>query len=345
MSRVKQYRNPQRPTWDPGCGKHSAARNWLPHFGQQAALPFLFFLFFCAQLNAQSNAVAAFDSGYVETGNPFWLHIYAPDQYGQPLQVDFSNWDTLLPSENILYRSDWRREANGWAQDLKLILFDSAHLSLPPLDIALQNGERLQTNALELEVLPTPSSDDPADLQDIKSIHLEPVSWRDYIRPYLPIVVGVLLFAFVVWWLLLRRKKSGLKAIRTIQQAPHELAFRRLAELERRQYWQNGQLKTYYSELTHIVREYLEQRFHILALESASEEIIHALLQKTDMPAPLLAPLSELLRWADLAKFAKGAPPEHFHGQAMREVRQMIEQTIPTPVDDHQPDTSTPHAR
>ncbi len=55
------------------------------------------------------------------------------------------------------------------------------------------------------------------------------------------------------------------------------------------------------------------------------------------MPATLLAPLSDLLRWADLAKFAKGAPPESFHTQALEEVRNLVEQTKPRPQD-----TATP---
>ena len=283
------------------------------------------------RLSAQTNAVAAFDSGYVETGNPFALHLSVPEQTGQPAEVDFSPWDTLLPAQNIVRQSGWRKSGSQWVNDITLLAFDSSELALPPLRVALSDGRVLETNPLALKVLPTPSPDDPADMRDIKNIRTEPANWRDFIQPVLPIVAGVLIFACVVWWLLRRRKKTGLKAVRTIQQPPHELALRKLAELERRQYWQNGQIKTYYSELTYIAREYLEHRFLIPALESASEEIIRLLVAQPELPASMLAPLSELFRWADLAKFAKGAPPEHFHAQALRDVRQTVEQTTPAP--------------
>ena len=296
------------------------------------------------RLGAQTEAVAAFDSGYVETGNPFVLHLLVPQQYGTPESVDFSPWDTLAAAPNVLGQSSWQTKGSQMAQEVTLMAFDSAQLHLPPLAVVFSGGDTLYTNPLELTVLPTPSPDDLADMYDIKDIYREPTGWRDYLWPVLPIAIGVLLFAFVVWLLLLRRKKTGLRAVRTLAQPPHELALRQLAELERKQLWQTGQLKKFYSELTHIVREYLEQRYNIPALESASDEILRLLLN-TSIPAPLLTPLSELLRWADLAKFAKGAPPEQFHARALREVRYLVEQTKPgpaaasggngTPVTDH----------
>lgn len=181
-------------------------------------------------------AVAAFDSGYVETGNPFVLHLSIPAQAGQPTSVDFSSWETLLPSENILAQTGWQNRNDRWQNDLTLIAFDSAVLLLPPLAIALAHGGTVQTNALELQVLPTPSPDELADLQGIKDIRREAANWRDFLLPIAIILGGALLLAFAVWWFLLRKKKSGLVGERTLRLPPHELALRQLDELERRQY-------------------------------------------------------------------------------------------------------------
>lgn len=293
-------------------------------------------LFLSLQVSAQTDAVASFDSGYVETGNPFMLHLAVPQQFGAPETIDFSSWETLLPAQNILRQSGWQSRNGQWTNDVTFITFDSAELALPPLGLVFPGGDILQTNPLELRVLPTPAPDDPVDLRDIKDIQREPVDWRDYQQPVLIIFGGLLIFTLILWWLMSRGKKSGLKGERTIRQPAHELALRKLAELELQQHWQNGRIKTYYSDLTHIAREYLERRYNIPALESASDEILR-LLMRTDMPATLLAPLSDLLRWADLAKFAKGAPPESFHTQALEEVRNLVEQTKPRPQD-----TATP---
>lgn len=287
-------------------------------------------LFLTPRGNAQTDAVAAFDSGYVETGNPFVLRLAVPQQFGAPAMIDFSAWDTLLPAQNILKQSGWQSRNGQWANELTFITFDSAELALPPLGLVFPGGDTLHTNALELRVLPTPSPDDPIHLRDIKDISREPIDWLDYLKPVWIIAAGLLLFILIVWWLMSRRKKSGLLGERTIRQPAHELALRKLADLELLQHWQNGRIKIYYSELTHIAREYLERRYQIPALESASDEILRLLL-RTDMPATLLPPLAELLRWADLAKFAKGTPPEYFHGQAMEEIRKLVEQTKPRP--------------
>lgn len=273
-------------------------------------------------------AVAAFDSGFVETGNPFALHLTVPGWQAQPESVDFSAWASVIPAENILAQSGWQNRDGRWQNDLTLIVFDSAEHLLPPLSINLADGNRLPTNPLELRVLPTPSPDELAELHDIRDIRRELANWHDFWLPFALIAGGVLLLALAVWWFLLRKKKSGLQGERRLRLPPHELALRQLDELERQQYWQQGHFKAYYSDLTHIARTYLEERYGIPALESASDDILR-LLTGTDMPPALLPPLADVLRWADLAKFAKTDPPNYFHTQALREVRRLVQQTRP----------------
>jgi len=291
----------------------------------------LFFLLLALPLGAQTtDAVASFDSGYVETGNPFVLHLSVSARLGQPANVDFSPWETLVPAQNILGSTGWQNRDGRWANDISLITFDSAQLWLPPLGISLSDGATIQTNPLELTVLPTPAPDELAEMNGIKNIRLEPANWTDFLLPFAIIGGAILVLAMAVWWFLLRKKKSGPNE-RLLRLPPHELAQRQLTELERRQYWQKGEVKPYYSELTRILREYLEHRFQIPALESASDDILR-LLEACSMPESLLAPLADLLRWADLAKFAKVVPPEHFHAQALREARRLVEQTQPREV-------------
>lgn len=282
-------------------------------------------------LAQKTDAVASFDSGYVETGNPFVLHLSVPGHLGQPANVDFSPWETLLPAQNILGATGWQNRHDRWTNDISLITFDSAQLWLPPLGISLSDGTTVQTNPLELNVLPTPSPDELAEMHSIKNIQLEPANWTDFLLPFGFIGAAVLVLALAVWWFLLRKKKSGLLGERVLRLPPHELALRQLAELERRQYWQQGAIKTYYSELSRVVREYLEHRFRVPALESASDDIPRLLADK-NLPEPLHNALAELLHWADLAKFAKAVPPEHFHAQALREARRLVEQTLPREV-------------
>ena len=283
-------------------------------------------LFWSFGLSAQTGAVAAFDSGYVETGNPFVLHLKVAGEYGQPERVDWSAWDTLLPQKNILKQSGWQLQNGLWVNDITWITFDSAQWEFPPLRIFFAGGDEVQTNALQLKVLPTPAPDELVDLREIKDIYLEPSNWRDYLEPLWPLALGLIILALAIWRFLYWPKKRGLRGERHIQQPPHTLALLKLAELERQQHWQQGRLKMYYSELSHIAREYLERRYQIPALESPTDEILRQIVH-TELPEDLLNPLAEFLRWADMAKFAKGSPPAHFHQEAFEGVHRLIIET------------------
>lgn len=303
-------------------------------FTRHLAIPCLFFLsLLCAlpALSAQTQAVARLDSNLAETGNPFRLHISVPDAAGKPLQLDFSAWKDVVPEKNILKQSGWHIEGEGWINDLTLIVFDAADtLMLPGLSIRFDGGGTARCNPVELRVVPTPSPDDPVDMHGIKDIHREPVMWIDYL-PWALGVGGVLLLLILMYWLANRRQRR--KTIsRGLGLPPHELARRKLAALAKKELWQNGLTKNYYAELTFIIREYVQQRFSVPALESSTTETIRRLKNSPDFPQFMLPALQDVLQQADLVKFAKARPPASFNEQAIQTAHIIVEQTVPVPV-------------
>ncbi len=88
---------------------------------------------------------------------------------------------------------------------------------------------------------------------------------------------------------------------------PHIEAIAALEELHNQKLWQNEKFKEYYSSLTHILRHYIARRYEVAAMEMTSEEIIEA-LKEIDIPARSKMDLTQLLREADLVKFAKATP-------------------------------------
>lgn len=293
-----------------------------------------FLLFFLSlvvgPLAAQIGAVVSLDSNFAETGEAFVVHISVPKSLGgEPQQIDFTTWDSIFPTENRLAQTVWTNDGPQYIADLTLITFDADTLAVPPLAIRLQGGGHALTNPFELIVLATPSPDDLNDMAEIKDIYHEPVWWTDY----WPWAVGglvVLLLLGMLFWLAGRSKKSGQAISRSVELPPHELALRRLEVLTQKRLWQQDQVKEYYAELTYILREYLEKRFHIPALESTSEELL-AHLARTDFPENFRLRLHDLLAQADLAKFAKSVPPVDYHHQAWQEVRQVVAGTALEP--------------
>ncbi len=86
--------------------------------------------------------------------------------------------------------------------------------------------------------------------------------------------------------------------------APHVAAFAALEALRSEHLWQSGEYKGYYSRLTDILRTYISGRYGVAAMEMTSLEIIAA-SKELDLPRRCEMELQELLRDADLVKFAK----------------------------------------
>ena len=72
-------------------------------------------------------------------------------------------------------------------------------------------------------------------------------------------------------------------------------------------------LKDYYSELTFIIRKYLDEKVYDRALESTTDELISRLsllkeANQVDISKEDIKNLESILKRADLVKFAKSAP-------------------------------------
>jgi hypothetical protein len=101
---------------------------------------------------------------------------------------------------------------------------------------------------------------------------------------------------------------SAMKALETLQQSSH------LAK---------GNVKIYYSELSNIVRNYLEKAYQIPALESTSAQILaHEHGNKLSDEQQVL--LRKLLSTSDLVKFAKVEPTSETHNNTWETAKQII---------------------
>lgn len=99
-----------------------------------------------------------------------------------------------------------------------------------------------------------------------------------------------------------------------------------LTNLESKKYWQQDEVKLYYTELTDVVRQYIEQRFEVPAMESTSDEIIQMLQVRNPQGNELLRDIFSL---ADMAKFAKSRPLPAQNMEAMKLAVQYIETSTP----------------
>lgn len=293
-------------------------------------LRFLFgilLLLICPLLPAQITASAEADSASVETGNPFTIRLYTPRSAGIPLKIDLTSWAAVLPPENILSQSEPLRDdqRDAFRVDVQLMFFDADTFELPPALLRLTGGDTATSNSLNIKVYATPASNDLAGLAPIKDIYRESADWTDYAPWVAAIVGGILIVLLLLHWM--TRKPRTKVSHRFAAQSPLDLARRKLADLEQQQLWQRGQIKNYYGELSHILREYWQMTHGFAALEMTTSEILSELKQRPQVVEHL--PDAEyFFLQADLAKFAKGQPSADYHPKAFQQVIHWINKPV-----------------
>ena len=98
---------------------------------------------------------------------------------------------------------------------------------------------------------------------------------------------------------------------------PYEKAIQATNMLKEEKLWQGGQDKQYYTRLTDILREYLDGRFSINAMEMTSTEILDA-LRRNNETRVVERHMKEILNVADFVKFAKMRPLADDNEASMR---------------------------
>lgn len=270
--------------------------------------------------------------------------VYGDDT---PMLDQYMDWGALPTSawkvtDDIIPAAQWN---TGYVNDEQIIegsitiaIYSVGVFAINDLSINADRAlERLPLQRPTVMVLPPASATTGAAEQGstlaIKDIIREQTRWTDYL-PILYVLLGIALLVLVVRYL---RRRSG--AAEPVVPPPtpvvpaYEWAIEQLAVLDQQQLWQRGEVKDYQSRLTGIVREYLERRYDIAALEMTTGEIVAA-LANTDFEQGHTSTIQRLLQMADLVKFAKAQPDVSIHETFMTDARAFVHDTRPLPTPD-----------
>ena len=192
-----------------------------------------------------------------------------------------------------------------------LTQFDSGSFTIPRQKIAIANKFYF-TDSLKVEVKNVEIDTTKQGLYDLKpliAVDKSPSKWWKYLLIALLILGGL---AYLLYWFIWR-KKPLTEAEKIALLPPYDRAKLALKKLEESDYLENQALKDYYSELTLIIRKYLDEKVYDHSLESTTDELINRLLllkeaNKIDLSIETIRNIESILKRADLVKFAKGAP-------------------------------------
>jgi hypothetical protein len=226
-----------------------------------------------------------------------------------------------------------QRGPSSWR--LQVTTFDTGRVVIPPVEVAYRvDSDTLQrrasSNILFLPVF-APTVNPQEDLRDIKPPLDAPWLFEDF-QPYLIalVLIGAACAAYL-YWRTKRRAHRDEAIVVTPAVAPHTLALMQLRELEEKRLWQQGRVKEYYSEVTEIIRRFLEGRFGIPALELTSDEVLQR-LNVFDEADPVVKQLQLFLTTADLVKFARYEPTPAENGDELSIAYEIVRSLIPKPV-------------
>ena len=271
---------------------------------------FLFFVLLAVTGNANTpTIIAKADTSQIRIGEQFHLHLSATvsqsTRVNFPLFTDTFNHFEIVNKSNIDTTSSGKNKEFTLQQQLTLTSFDSGYFVIPPLPFVVTENQgksdTILTEAILITVITVPV-DTTKDIRAIKSIIDVPFPWQEYLIYFF--LAGIV--AAIIIYLYYRFKKKEIKIFtpKIPDRPAHEIALESLKKIEEEKLWQQGFTKRYFSDVTDVLRQYIERRYSINAMEQTTDEILNyfanGIVREEEKEK-----LRFILKLADMVKFAK----------------------------------------
>ena len=270
---------------------------------------------FASNVNAQTIVVEAkLDQQTIRIGDQTKLRLVVHQTLKE--KVNFPKLaDTLTGKVQIISsRLDTVIDQNAHnqatvTQSYTITSFDQGTYTIPSYSIGSAAGV-LKTNELTLMVQ-TVQVDTTKAIYDIKQPLSVSYTFWDWLKDHwvwvalgLAVIIAII---GVIWYL--RKRPKTVTIIKEIKPdvPAHIIALGKLQQLRDKKLYQQDAVKQYHSELSDIIREYLEKRYVVKTHEKTTDEIFAA-LKYMDIANEYRVKLNQVLILADLVKFAKEKP-------------------------------------
>lgn len=268
------------------------------------------FLSLCT-LAGFAQVTSAVDSTQIKIGSAFNLTVKATAN--ESSKVVFPNQQNIGPFE-VLEQSKTDTILNGSQMELikkyTLTQFDEGDYVVPRLSVYI-DGKNHQTNLFNIKVNNVTVDTLKQPMHDIKA-QIGGETDTDKLWKYL---FGILfsIIAGVAAYFIVKRIQDKNLTEEDLYKTPLERVTKKLQLLDGKRLVLNGDVKSYYSEMTDVIRDYIEEVFEIPAKESTTSEVIQMLFQtiqskKLQLSKESVNDLKRVLQTADLVKFAKSEP-------------------------------------
>ena len=288
----------------------------------------LYFLFSATVFAQQKQLQTSIDTTKNKIGAEFKLTLKTNvDTLSKVVFPNVKNFGALEVIQSYPIDTIKKNDRYELVKKYGLAQFDSGKYTITSVRILI-NSKAFLSDSLRVEVANVEVDTLKQKMYDIKDIAPADNSIGDWWKWLLVLLIIAGLGALAYWYL---KKHKEKKEEGEIYKTPIEKATNLLNTLEKKELWQRGEIKEYYSELTDIVRIYIEEAIEVPAMESTTSELIQALKiaslkKKMELSKETIDNLFTVLKQADLVKFAKSKPLDF----EITEDRKKIERAIVT---------------
>ncbi|WP_320814286.1 hypothetical protein [Flavobacterium sp.] len=272
----------------------------------------LYFLFISSFVNAQS-ITSSVDSTQIKIGSQFNLTIKA--NVSKTDKVTFPDGKFLGALEVLESYPVDSIKSNDKLQLIKkygLTQFDSGRYVLPKLAVLI-NSKTFRTDSFAVivnDVVVDTIKQQMFDIKPIIKVEKPAIYWWLYL---ILILIFLAVIGYGAYYFIKKKQNKKNEEEAILFASPIEKAIAQLEALEKKTLWQNGETKGYYSELTDITRNYIEEVIEIPAMESTSSELFEALKivvrqRNIKISRDTLDKFKNVMATSDLVKFAKSKP-------------------------------------
>ncbi|WP_339657758.1 hypothetical protein [Flavobacterium frigidarium] len=272
---------------------------------------YLLLILFCSTVFAQQKrVVTAIDTTKNKIGAEFKLTVRTDvDTLSKVVFPGLKNIGALEVIKSYPIDTVRKNDRYELIKKYGLTQFDSGSYTIPSIKIMI-NSKPYYSDSIRVDVANVQVDTLKQKMYDIKDITAaeSPMgNWWKYLLVFLLLVgIGALVYYIV-------KKRQQKKIEEEVYKTPIEKATSLLNNLEQKELWQKGEVKSYYSELTDIARNYIEEAIEIPAMESTTAELIAglraaSLKKKMTLTPETIENLERVLKQADLVKFAKSKP-------------------------------------
>ncbi|MGI9550903.1 MAG: hypothetical protein ACR2MT_06880 [Aurantibacter sp.] len=310
-------------------------------FDKRYFILILFFIGFLGFSQTSPRVSSEVDTTFIKIGEQIKFTVTVDADTTD--QVIFPEGQTFSPLETVeALPTDTTKKQSRYIlqKTYALTQFDSGVYKLPTQFIDI-NGKGFYTDSLMVNVATVPVDTVAQKMYDIKPLINVEKSNASFWKILFFVLLGLLIVGGLLYWFVIRKKPLSEEEKEALL-PPYDRALLELKKLENSKYLIQDEYKKYYTELTDIVRSYLEEDVHVTALESTTDQLIDKLEMLKDagelkLEDETLKQFQQILQTADLVKFAKSKPATSIAEEHRKSIEQIVIKThdaLPEPTEE-----------